>query len=292
MVKVLDQHGTPIATRTPITLESSIGTIQLKDLDPDKPGVQVFAEGGSLVVPVQAPLEAGSGVLRVRSGIYEQTVPVRFLAELRPMLVAGIIEGSFALNKFDPKNLSQSSTQDGFEEELNDLSSSADGETAIRGRAALFLKGKVRGDYLLTLAYDSSKENNQRLFRDIRPDEYYPVYGDASAKGFDAQSTSKLYVRVDKGRSYAMYGDYVTRTENDEGLSLGQYSRSLTGLKSVVEGDRFQVASFAARTNTTQVVNELRAMVTNAFPIPSAAPAPRAAPTAVTVGRSNGADWP
>lgn len=260
VVKVLDQHGTPVATRTPITLESSIGMIQLKDLDPDKPGVQVFAEGGSLVVPVLAPLEAGSGVLRVRSGIYEQTVPVRFLAELRPMLVAGIIEGSFALNKFDPKNLSQTSTQDGFEEELNDLSSSGDGETAIRGRAALFLKGKVRGDYLLTLAYDSSKENNQRLFRDIRPDEYYPVYGDASAKGFDAQSTSKLYVRVDKGRSYAMYGDYVTRTENDEGLSLGQYSRSLTGLKSVVEGDRFQVASFAARTNTTQVVNELRAM--------------------------------
>lgn len=118
----------------------------------------------------------------------------------------------------------------------------------------------MRGDYLLTLAYDSSKENNQRLFRDIRPDEYYPVYGDASAKGFDAQSTSKLYVRVDKGRSYAMYGDYVTRTENDEGLSLGQYSRSLTGLKSTVEGNHYQVSGFAARTNATQIVNELRAM--------------------------------
>lgn len=260
VLKIQDQYGTPVATRTPITLESSIGSIQLKDLDPDKPGVQVFAEGGALVVPILAPLEAGSGLLKIRSGIYEQTLPIRFLAELRPMLVAGILEGSFALNKFDPKNLSQTSTQDGFEEELNDLSSSGDGETAIRGRAALFLKGKVRGDYLLTMAYDSSKEHNQRLFRDIRPDEYYPVYGDASAKGFDAQSTSKLYVRVDKGRSYAMYGDYVTRTENDEGLSLGQYSRSLTGLKSVLEGDRFQVASFVARTNTTQVVNELRAM--------------------------------
>jgi len=260
VVKILDRNGTPVATRTPITIETSVGTIQLKDLDPDKPGIQVFAEGGSIVVPVLAPLEAGSGVLCIRSGIYEQTVPVHFLAELRPMLIAGIIEGSFALNKFDPKNLSKSSTQDGFEEELNDLSSSGDGETAIRGRAALFLKGKVRGDYLLTLAYDSSKENNQRLFRDIRPDEYYPVYGDASAKGFDAQSTSKLYVRVDKGRSYAMYGDYVTRTENDEGLSLGQYSRSLTGLKSTAEGERYQVSGFAARTNATQIVNELRAM--------------------------------
>ena len=260
IVKILDKNGVPVASRTPVTIESSIGTVQLKDLDADRPGIQIFAEGGSIVVPVLAPTEAGEGVLRISSGIYESSLPVRFLAELRPMLVAGIIEGSFALNHFDPKELANSSTQDGFEEELNDLSSSSDGSNAMRGRAALFLKGKVRGDYLLTLAYDSAKENNQRLFRDIRPDEYYPVYGDASAKGFDAQSTSKLYIRVDKGRSFAMYGDYVTRTENDEGLSLGQYSRSLTGLKSIHETDRYKVSGFASRTNSTQVVNELRAM--------------------------------
>ncbi|MDU2066926.1 MAG: hypothetical protein E6713_19090, partial [Sporomusaceae bacterium] len=126
--------------------------------------------------------------------------------------------------------------------------------------AAMFLKGKVKGEYLLTLAYDSDKDKNQRLFRDIRPDEYYPVYGDSAAKGFDAQTTSKLYVRVDKGRSYAMYGDYVTRTENDEGLALGQYSRSLTGVRGAVETDRYKVTAFAAQTNTQQVTNEQRAM--------------------------------
>lgn len=98
------------------------------------------------------------------------------------------------------------------------------------------------------------------MFRDIRPDEYYPVYGDSAAKGFDAQTTSKLYVRVDKGRSYAMYGDYVTRTENDEGLALGQYSRSLTGVRGAVETDRYKVTAFAAQTNTQQVTNEQRAM--------------------------------
>ncbi|WOE40636.1 MULTISPECIES: SdrD B-like domain-containing protein [Acinetobacter] len=260
VVKIQDQNGTPVAARTPLTIESSIGTVQLTDLEKDKPGTQIFVEGGSVVIPVLAPTEAGEGVLRISSGIYERSIPVRFLAELRPMLVTGIIEGSFALNDFDPKELAKTSTQDGFEEELTDLSVSSDGTKATRGRAAFFLKGKVRGDYLLTMAYDSAKDNNQRLFRDIRPDEYYPVYGDASAKGFDAQSTSKLYVRVDKGRSYAMYGDYVTRTENDEGLSLGQYSRSLTGLKSTVEGDRYKVSGFASRTSTTQMINELRAM--------------------------------
>ena len=154
-----------------------------------------------------------------------------------------MVEGSFNFKKFDPKELSGINSNDGFEEELNEISASKDGKRNITGRAALFLKGKVKGEYLLTLAYDSDKDKNQRLFRDIRPDEYYPVYGDSAAKGFDAQSTSKLYVRVDKGRSYAMYGDYVTRTENDEGLSLGQYNRSLTGVRSSVEADKYKVLS-------------------------------------------------
>lgn len=57
-----------------------------------------------------------------------------------------------------------------------------------------------------------------------------------------------------------MYGDYVTRTENDEGLALGQYSRSLTGVRGAVETDRYKVTAFAAQTNTQQVTNEQRAM--------------------------------
>ncbi len=83
------------------------------------------------------------------------------------MLVAGIMEGSFALNKFDPKNYHRVRLKMALKKNWM-IYPVRDGETAIRGRAALFLKGKVRGDYLLTLAYDSSKENNQRLFRDIR----------------------------------------------------------------------------------------------------------------------------
>lgn len=60
----------------------------------------------------------------------------------------------------------------------------------------------------------------ERLFRDIEPGEYYPVYGDSSAKGFDAQSTSKLYVRLDKGRSFAMYGDLKHKLTMMKALSL------------------------------------------------------------------------
>lgn len=259
-LKIVDRHGTLVSSRTPITLDSSIGKIDLVDLDPKQPGIQVFVEGGSLLVPIHAPIEAGEGTLSVESGIFHSSTPIRFLPDLRQIIAVGMVEGSLNFKKFDPKQLSGTNSNDGFEEELNEISASKDGKRNLTGRAALFLKGKVKGEYLLTLAYDSDKDKQQRLFRDIRPDEYYPVYGDSAAKGFDAQSTSKLYIRVDKGRSYAMYGDYVTRTENDEGLSLGQYNRSLTGVRSTVEIDQYKVTAFAAQTNTQQVVNEQRSM--------------------------------
>ncbi|MBF7684260.1 DUF11 domain-containing protein [Acinetobacter sp. B10A] len=260
ILNIVDRHGTPVSSRTPVTLDSSIGKIDLVDLDPKQSGTQVFVEGGRLVVPIIAPIEAGEGVLSVESGIFHANTPIRFLPDLRPIIAVGMLEGSINFKKFDPKHGGLNHSNDGFEEELSEISSSHNGERSINGRAALFLKGQVKGEYLLTLAYDSDKDKNQRLFRDIRPDEYYPVYGDSATKGFDAQSTSKLYVRVDKGRSYVMYGDYVTRTENDEGLALGQYNRSLTGVRGALESDRYKVTAFAARTNTQQVVNEQRAM--------------------------------
>ena len=260
VVKVVDQFGTPVSSRTPVTLNSTIGTIQIKDVNPDQTGIQTFIEGGSLLVPIQSPSQPGEGVLEVESGSYHASQRVRFLPDLRPLLVAGIVEGRVNFKTFDPKNLSQVDSRDGFEEELYEIADADNHKQSAHGRVALFLKGKVKGEYLLTLSYDSDKSKGQRLFRDIRPDEYYPVYGDAAAKGFDAQSTSKLYVRVDKGRSYALYGDYATRIEQDEGISLGQYNRSLTGLSVNVENDQNKVTAFAAKTTATQVTNEQRGL--------------------------------
>jgi len=261
VVSIVDKNGVPVASRTPITLDSNLGKIQLEDLDPNSAGIQQFIEGGRLLVPVLAPAQAGEGRLEVTSGIHKAELPLRFVPELRPMIAAGIVEGTVSLTDFDPKQLGAVSRNDGFEQELRELSSSNDGKLQTTGRAAFFLKGKVKGEYLLTMAYDSDKDSkNERLFRDIRPEEYYPVYGDASAKGFDAQSTSKLYVRLDRGRSYAMYGDINTRVENDEGLSLGQYSRTLTGVKGHYETDRVAVTSFAAQTSSRQIVSEQRGL--------------------------------
>ncbi|WP_261862751.1 hypothetical protein [Psychrobacter sp. JCM 18900] len=111
-------------------------------------------------------------------------------------------------------------------------------------------------------------KKGERLFRDIDPGEYYPVYGDSSAKGFDAQSTSKLYVRLDKGRSFAMYGDLKTQIDDDEGIKLGQYNRTLTGLKAQFEDSNTRVNAFLAETSTSQRVNETRGLgISGPYPL-------------------------
>ncbi len=268
VVKLVDSQQVPVAARTAVTLDANLGRILLDDLDPTVPGVQQFVEGGELLVPIQTPPKEGEGQLLVESGLYKVARPLRFVPELRPMVAAGVVEGTLSLKHFKPSQLSRVTQDDGFEEELNELSQSADGQRRVGGRAAFFLKGKVKGSYLLTMAYDSDKGRNERLFRDIRPDEYYPVYGDAAAKGFDAQSTGKLYVRLDKGRSSVLYGDFNTRIDNDPGLMLGQYNRSLTGARGHYENDRTQVTAFVAQTRSRQLVSELPALgISGPYPL-------------------------
>ena len=142
--------------------------------------------------------------------------------------------------------------------------------TAARSTAArvrrrpdrVFLKGKIRGDYLLTAAYDSEKTTRDRLFRDIQPDEYYPIYGDSAQRGFDTQSTGRLYVRIDKDKSYLLYGDYTTAS-SDTVRQISQYSRSLNGVKghyeTDIQGHRVEVTGFAAHDTLRQMVEEFAA---------------------------------
>lgn len=260
VISLKDRDGRPYIASTPLTIDTNIGRINLNDTNKDQSGTQVIVSGGELLIPVTAPSVPGKGEMVIDTGSSKQIIPLQFTAQLRPLIAVGIVEGAISLKNFDGSSITNA--QGAFEQELNDFA----GNDAS-GRAAMFLKGKVRGDYLLTLAYDSDKKG-ERLFRDIEPGEYYPVYGDSSAKGFDAQSTSKLYVRLDKGRSFAMYGDLKTQIDNDEGIKLGQYNRTLTGVKAQFEDDTTRVTAFVAETSTSQRVNETRGLgISGPYPL-------------------------
>ncbi|QJR10735.1 hypothetical protein DSM104443_01804 [Usitatibacter rugosus] len=258
-VKVYDVDGVPVTTRTPVTIVASRGLWQIPDPDPNEPGTQVMVEGGVGVFPLSPPLEPGSSQIVASSGSLRAEARLDFLPELRSLVAAGVIEGIVNLRNIGSKSIVPTRNNDGFEQELKTLSRDFDGgKGQAAARAAFFLKGKIKGDMLLTAAYDSDKDSRERLFRDIQPDEFYPVYGDSAIRGFDAQSTSRLYVRVDKDRSYLLWGDYTTQSDSQV-RKLSSYNRSLTGLRQHFENDRVSANVFASRDTSRQAIEELRA---------------------------------
>jgi hypothetical protein len=256
-IRLLDASGVPVTARTELTLEASLGLWNAEDLNPEVPGVQVFIEGGRAEFDVQPPIEPGDCRLRVSSGVLRAEETISFLPDLRPMLAVGVLEGRVNIANLSAGKLARVDGNDTFERELREFSV-GNGDTTASGRAAFFIKGKIKGSYLLTAAYDSERETKERLFRDIQPDEFYPVYGDASVKGFEAQSTGPLYVRIDNKKSYLLYGDFVTQGTGDF-RQLGAYNRSLTGLKEHFENSRVSANAWATYDTTRQVIEEVRA---------------------------------
>lgn len=258
-VRLTDASGVPVTGRTQVTLEADRGRWLDEDLNPGEPGAQVFIEGGVAEFRLLPPGEPGDMRVRVSAGTFVKEARVALLPELRPMIGVGIIEGTLDFTKRSALTLSQMPAGAAFETELSGFAS--DGTSSSRGaaRSAFFFKGAVQGDYLLTAAYDSDKTTKDRLFRDIRPDEFYPVYGDSSVRGFDAQSTQKLYVRIDKNRSYLLYGDFTTASSS-EVRQMSQSSRTLTGIKNVYESDTVRATSYASRTAQTQRIEEFPAL--------------------------------
>lgn len=256
-VLLTDAKGVPVTVRTPVTLDSSAGEWQVKDLDPKEPGVQVFIENGSAEFALMPPIEPGQAMIRAITGKLKAEAQLDFLPELRPMLAAGVMEMSINMSN----GVSTPGSQNGFEQKLSLLSASNSDSTVDSGtRAAIFMKGRIPTDTLLTFAYDSEKSSSDTLFRDIQPDQFFPVYGDSSIHGYDAQSTGKTYVRVDHGKLYALYGDFMTAdTGGNATRNLGNYSRSLNGTKDHFENGRVSATGFASRNTMTQIVDEIRA---------------------------------
>ena len=220
-LRLFGRDGKPLTQTVFATIEHSGGRVLLpgartdelgprrQDADRVTPGVQLKVENGIAEFTLLAPAEAQDVRVRISAGGEEAAGVISFVPELRPMVAAGLIEG--IINFRNKAQLSMPRRNDGFEQEIENWSREfADGRRSVAARTAFYLKGTIRGDMLLTAAYDSDKTTRARLLRDVRPDELYPVYGDASLRSFDARSGDRLYVRVDKNKSYALYGDFVT----------------------------------------------------------------------------------
>jgi hypothetical protein len=110
----------------------------------------------------------------------------------------------------------------------------------IDGRLAFYLKGKIKGKYLITAQLDTQegdikdmfkdihKKDPRILFRNLDPDQYYYVYGDDSTSYRDTDSQGKFYLRVDWDKSKALWGNFNTSVTGNEFANI---NRSLYGAK-------------------------------------------------------------
>ncbi len=251
---VADSQGVPVGARTLVTLESSLGHFANDDLDPSAPGVQVAVEGGRTRVQLLPPSAPGHAQITAASGALRAAADVEFVPEMRPLLAVGVFEGVVGLDGVRHPQGARA-PRDGFEQPLAQfLAESRDGRAMAGARGALFMKGRVRDDVQLTLGYDSDRPGDQRQFRDLEPNRGYPLQGDASVRGYDAQSTGRLYARLDRRDASLLYGDLVT---GGNGRSLANFARSLTGA-GVWWGDEHTGGrAFTSREHSRHAIDEL-----------------------------------
>jgi hypothetical protein len=242
-IRLFDADGAPLAGTADVSVQASAGRIVDTAAPPRlKPGpvrdgrdssIRVKAENGIASLVLVAPSSPQHVTLRVSSGVLQAQGEIKFVPDVRPIIVSGLAEGILSHrssgNADDDARAGQARFNDGFEQTLSRWSRRyGNGRNDAAARLAMFAKGEVGGGTLLTGAYDSEKAEQSRLLRDIDPNTFYPVYGDDSITGFDALSSERLYLRLDRDRSYLLYGDFATG--DPFGQFAGAPSRASVGV--------------------------------------------------------------
>jgi uncharacterized repeat protein (TIGR01451 family) len=255
-LKVFDKYGKPAraGTTASFTVDAPYRSMWEVDALNDNqiltntsqgPQVEIGANGVALI-ELEPTTETGNAIVRLRySERQNDEIKVWLAPAARDWILVGVAEGTAAYNKIsgNMETASAADRNDGFEQ---------------GGRVAFFAKGRIKGDFLLTMAYDSARKKDEArdtLKGTIQPDQYYLLYGDNTEQRFEAASQNKLYLKIERRQFVALFGDFDTGFTVTE---LTQYNRSLSGVRSDFAGERVSVSGFVARTDTGLVQDELR----------------------------------
>jgi uncharacterized repeat protein (TIGR01451 family) len=246
-VRANDESGSVIGVPVFATVELSSGTVLDEDVEPEIPGIQVLLEEGTGLLKIQAPFEAGDSKLRVLVNGAEQETQLRFKPHLRDRVLAAVGEIRFG-----------NGNSRGNKELLAENDLLEDGSYTL-GRGAFFLKDTIGSKTLITAAYDSAKKTRDDLFRTRESNQdresKYPIHGDDSSVGYEAISQRKAYVKLERGMSSLLFGDYSAPLTD---TNLSRYSRSLNGWRLDANKNSWNVDGFHSLTSRTLVVEELR----------------------------------
>ncbi len=179
-----------------------------------------------------------------------ETIRVRLKPHMRDWIVVGFAEGTVGYRTLSGN--AEGLKNQGVEKGLY-----------IDGRLAFFAKGRIKGGWLLTMAYDSGREDGDRkLFDTIDPNAYYTIYQDATRQGNEAPSTKKLYLKLERDAYSFLFGDFHTDIDGGE---FDSYHRDFTGLKAEYHGANIKAVVFAAKSDKLHFRQDLRGDGTSGY---------------------------
>ena len=223
----------------------SMAEDKLSAFDQDQPTYQI-TERGIAFIELEPTTQSGKVALDIKlNDGKQQDIEAWLKPEQRDWIVVGLGEG--VVGKNDVSGDSAAAATFGFEDDNYDDS-----------RLALFAKGGLGKDWILTTAIDSDKEESatgQGLFQTVDPDSYFALYGDDTEQRYEAASSDKLFLRLENENFYTMYGDFDTGLNSTE---LSKYNRRVTGLKSEFNSELFGLNIFAAETDSRFVRDEIQ----------------------------------
>lgn len=250
ILKAKDRFGNPITHDVGISIYADKGTWASKDSDKDRVGLQTVSNKNGMAILEYYP-EPGSRSIKFSVDVEgkEKVIDIPLEIPTEPFFLNGIFESRLDFNREFGQMFYL------FEEKIEDLNKGGDHLYSYRN--AFYGEGYIYEDYYLTLSYDNLK-NEERGFGYVDPEEYFLVYGDNSVKGYQAKSSSRFYGKLEKGKSYIMYGDYDTADIAQENVKVAKYSRNITGLSGKYIGEKFDFGFFLSDIDSTQEIDKIR----------------------------------
>ncbi len=189
-IELFDQDGNPVRANAELSFKSG-------NLRPMNAAGTTINDVSGTVVAVSdtgwinfQPVTA-SGLYNARLTYNSAAVDIETYVKpkMRDWILVGLAEGTVGYNTVSGKMENLKSSDQ--EEDLYD-----------KERVALYAKGTIKGEWLLTMAYDSAKKSTgvsgNALFQTIDPKSYYTIYGDGTSQMYDAASQKKLYLKIER----------------------------------------------------------------------------------------------
>lgn len=205
-----------------------------------------IGKDGVAYIELEPTTTSGMATLHLKfEGQREQAIRSWLEPEPRDWILVGFGEGTAGYNTLSKNSTAaiEAGNEEGFYE---------------HGRLAFFAKGRIKGEFLMTIAYDSARDSSEareQFLTNVNPHEYYTLYGDNTEQRFEAPSQRKLYLKLERRQFIALFGDFDTGLSTTE---LTRYERRFNGIKSEYQGERYSYNVFATETDQTFFRDELQ----------------------------------